>query len=278
MYLSNVLPWVTPRPLPPMFPIMSSYWVPRTFPVSKTSQTKLNPERFEALPKLDIVMECRHLVKVFGGIAALNNLSVTVHKNQVTVLLGHNGAGKTTLMNILTGLLDATSGTVIISGTEIKGGVYRSMGFCPQFDAFFEDLTVSDHIRYFGLLKGLPILTIEKNRMALLKVVHLADKPHALPSELSGGMKRKLSIAIALLTRPKLLILDEPTVGMDPETRRLIWSMVQGLRGATTILLSTHDMEEAETLADRIIVMYQGTVVCWGTPSFLKNACGKDCR
>ncbi|KAL1413926.1 hypothetical protein MTO96_007975 [Rhipicephalus appendiculatus] len=149
------------------------------------------------------------------------------------------------------------------------------MGFCPQTDVFFPDLTVLDHLQYFGILKGLRSSEINRNVKVLLYTVQLADKLYAYPDELSGGMRRQLSIAIALITRPRVLILDEPTVGMDPETRRIVWTLVQGLRGRTTLLLSTHDMEEAEILADRIVVMYKGNasdtrIRFWKVPGAFK--------
>ncbi|KAL1477218.1 hypothetical protein MTO96_035917, partial [Rhipicephalus appendiculatus] len=148
------------------------------------------------------------------------------------------------------------------------------MGFCPQFDALFEDLTVSEHLGYFGGVKGLDSSVIPGVIKKVLNDVRLSDKAMAFPKELSGGMKRKLSIALALLTRPEVLILDEPTAALDPETRRTIWSLIKDVRGKSSVLLSTHDMEEADVLGDRIIVMYNGSIVCWGSPNFLKNACG----
>ncbi|KAL1483973.1 hypothetical protein MTO96_001825 [Rhipicephalus appendiculatus] len=274
-YLSNVLPWTTSRPQHLLFPVMPSYWFPRTLTVKATAVKESdNAEHFEALPKLKVVIECKNLVKVYGGTVALNNVNMTTYKSQVTILLGHNGAGKTTLMSILTGLIEPNGGSVLVSGKNIRTAGFERMGFCPQFDAFFADLTVSEHLKYYGGMKGLESHLLPKITKQLLKSVRLSDKANAFPHELSGGMKRKLSIALALLTTPEVLILDEPTVGLDPETRRTIWSLVKELRGKASILLSTHDMEEADVLGDRIIVMYSGSVICWGSPSFLKKACG----
>ncbi|KAH9376733.1 hypothetical protein HPB48_010971 [Haemaphysalis longicornis] len=174
------------------------------------------------------------------------------------------------------GVLTPTSGSVTVAGHEIGSTAARkSVGFCPQFDVFFTDLTVSEHLRYFSLLRGVDYSKTSNNVKQLLSRIELEDKVNAFPDELSGGMKRKLSLALALVTGPSVLILDEPTTGMDPDTRRTIWQLVQELRGKkTTIVMSTHDMEEADVLGDRIIVMYSGRVVCNGSPSFLKNACG----
>ncbi|XP_070392967.1 phospholipid-transporting ATPase ABCA3-like isoform X2 [Dermacentor albipictus] len=275
-YISNVSPWTTTRPQPLLFPVMPSYWFPDQMVVVAVGVNETdNAERFEAAPSLDPIIECKNLVKVYGGSAVLKNVSMTIYKSQVTILLGHNGAGKTTLMSILTGLVEPNSGLVLVSGQDIRTAGFERMGFCPQFDAFFTDLTVSEQLTYFGAIRGLEISSLPKIIENLLHSVRLSEKAHAFPHELSGGMKRRLSIALALLTSPEVLILDEPTAGLDPETRRTIWSLINELRGKASILLSTHDMEEADVLADRIIVMYSGSVVCWGSPSFLKNACGR---
>ncbi|KAL3205082.1 hypothetical protein MRX96_011397 [Rhipicephalus microplus] len=172
------------------------------------------------------------------------------------------------------GLIEPNSGLVLVSGKDIRTAGFERMGFCPQFDALFADLTVSEHLSYFGGIRGLHSDVILTTTTKLLQAVRLSDKADAFPEELSGGMKRKLSIALALLTSPEVLILDEPTAALDPETRRSIWSLIKELGGDASILLSTHDMEEADVLGDRIIVMYNGSVISWGSPSFLKNACG----
>ncbi|KAL3203425.1 hypothetical protein MRX96_011964 [Rhipicephalus microplus] len=202
---------------------MPTYWFPPTLTVTGTEMNENgNSARFEPLPKLDVVIECKKLVKVFDGTIALNNVNMATYRSQVTILLGHNGAGKTTLMSILAGMIKPNSGSVLVCGRDIKSAGVGRLGYCPQFDALFEDLTVSEHLVYFG----------------------------------------------------GVLILDEPTAALDPETRRSIWSLVKELRGKSSILLSTHDMEEADILGDRIIVMYNGSIISWGSPSFLKNACG----
>ncbi|KAH7956818.1 hypothetical protein HPB52_012816 [Rhipicephalus sanguineus] len=277
-YLSQVLPGTTSRPQRLLFPISKSYWYPPKPSTAETEREEQSPvieERFEAAPSLKAAIECKNINKVFDNTIALNKVALTIYGSQVTVLLGHNGAGKTTLMSILTGLLEADSGKILLRGREVTSYTIRGvMGFCPQTDVFFSDLTVRDHLQYFGILKGLRSSEINRNVKVLLETVQLADKLYAYPDELSGGMRRQLSIAIALITRPRVLIMDEPTVGMDPETRRVVWTLVQGLRGRTTLLLSTHDMEEAERLADRIVVMYKGNVICSGSPSFLKSASG----
>ncbi|KAH6934473.1 hypothetical protein HPB50_024545 [Hyalomma asiaticum] len=279
VYLSKVLPWSTANPQHLFFPLMRSYWAPREATFTEMLPAAPDMQRFQHRPAFGIVINCKDVVKTFGSAVALDKVSMTIHKFQATVLLGHNGAGKTTLMSIFTGLLAPDSGNVTVFGHRASDPETRkNMGFCPQMDAFFDDLTVSDHLTYFGLLKGMNSSKIKANVAALLKTVQLSDKPDALPSELSGGMKRRLSIAIALISKPQLLILDEPTVGLDPDARRVVWKILRDLRGNTTVLFSTHDMDEAEALADRIIVMYSGTVVSWGTPMFIKDACSVGFR
>ncbi|XP_075749333.1 phospholipid-transporting ATPase ABCA3-like [Rhipicephalus microplus] len=206
-YLSNVLPWTTPRPKPLLFPIMPTYWFPPTLTVTGTEINENdNSARFEPLPKLDVVIECKKLVKVFDGTIALNNVNVATYRSQVTILLGHNGAGKTTLMSILAGMTKPNSGSVLVSGRDIRSTGVGCLGYCPQFDALFEDLTVSEHLAYFGGIKGLDSCIMPAIIKKRLNDVRLSDRANAFPKELSGGMKRRLSIALALLTSPEVRI------------------------------------------------------------------------
>ncbi|KAH9367762.1 hypothetical protein HPB48_017013 [Haemaphysalis longicornis] len=198
---------------------------------------------------------------------------MTIHEDQVTVLLGHNGAGKTTLFNILTGLYTRSGGSLTVGGWDVRTDAARGMvGYCPQVDVFFDDLTVEEHLVYYAGLRGVPDRVTQAQRQ--MKSLKLTDKADNFPGQLSGGYQRKLSVAIALVSSPKLLILDEPTSGMDPEMRQSFWKIVHSLRGKVTVLLSTHDMEEADAVGDRIIVMHRGRVICSGSTSFLKDACG----
>ncbi|XP_077533809.1 phospholipid-transporting ATPase ABCA3-like [Haemaphysalis longicornis] len=170
-----------------------------------------------------------------------------------------------------------TSGTARVCGYNAatkRDEIRRIVSLCQQFDIFFEDLTCIENLLYFGSLKG---SNMEKLRQAIvntLKVVNLEEKTHSMPSELSGGMKRRLSMAIAIVSNPKIVILDEPTTGMDPETRRNVWDVIQILGKQHTVLLSSHDMEEADAIGDYIIVMALGKAVCAGSTAFLKKACG----
>ncbi|XP_037567776.2 retinal-specific phospholipid-transporting ATPase ABCA4-like [Dermacentor silvarum] len=274
-YLSHVLPWANATPESPLFPLLPRYWCPRQVKMDLETQgdEPLPADRFEAPPVTPAVVECKNLVKHFGGLAALDGVNMSVHKSYVTVLLGHNGAGKTTLMSILTGLLKPSGGSAMVAGWDINTeAARREVGFCPQKDIFFDDLTVQEHLEYFATLRGVD--DPAKRAQMLLKTLRLTEKALHYPAELSGGQRRKLSVAVALVSSPTLLILDEPTAAMDPETRRHFWKLIGRFRGKRTVLISTHDMEEADVLGDRIIIMHSGKVICSGSTSFLKIACG----
>ncbi|CAN7993964.1 unnamed protein product, partial [Ixodes hexagonus] len=213
----------------------------------------------------------------FGHHKALDGVDIEIYEKQVTLLLGHNGAGKTTLMSILTGILNPSGGVAMVCGYDVvknTASARRSIGFCQQSSVFFPDLTVWEHLVYFGKLKGLNHKEASKQADETLQAVGLKEKHGVLPSALSGGMKRRLSIAIAISSSPRVVILDEPSSGLDAENKREIWDLLLGMRSKSTLIISTHDMDEADVLADRIIVMAEGRVLCAGSPSFLKKAYG----
>ncbi|XP_077491952.1 phospholipid-transporting ATPase ABCA3-like [Amblyomma americanum] len=272
-YATNVLPWTTETPQHPLFFLTPGYWRPSpAMPVGEgPASEEPHPDRFEEPPAGEPAADVRHLTVVFGSHRALDDVNVKIYASQVTVLLGHNGAGKTTLMRTLTGLQKPTSGFVNIGG-DVHG--INTTAFCQQSDVHFPDLTVNEHIIYYGHLQGRGGTELTRVMTETLEAVKLTDKAHCFPDQLSGGMKRRLSMCIALVAKAKVLIFDEPTTGMDPETRRSIWDLISSLRSSSTILLSTHDMEEAEVLADRIIIMSTGKVLGAGSTAFLKNACG----
>ncbi|XP_064455078.1 ATP-binding cassette sub-family A member 17-like [Ornithodoros turicata] len=278
-YLTRVLPWVTGIPQPFYFPVLPSYWVEKTVTVSKAPAHRA-PELeagFEAEPTAEAVISIVGLRKNFGSNVALDGIDIKFYAGEITVLLGHNGAGKTTMINILTGILSPTEGTAIICGYDILKNTTKArknITLCPQFDVFFPDLTVEEHLTFFGTMRGLTRTSLAERMASVLQTVRLSAKIGDLSDSLSGGMKRRLSIAIAIVSNPKVLILDEPTSGIDPETRRELWDLFFSLRKQCSIVLSTHDMEEADVLGDRIAIMAEGSVHCWGTPNFLKKAFG----
>lgn len=188
-------------------------------------------------------------------------------------MLGHNGAGKTTLIDIISGHNHKTSGTVLIDGFNIDthpGEARRRVGFCPQFDVLFERLTVEEHLYFYGVVKGAR-KGLRREIEELLVQSGLDVHRNKLSKALSGGYKRKLSLAIAMIAQSKVLILDEPTSGMDPESRRKVWDFLQLIRHDRLILMTTHHMEEADALGDRIAVMSSGQVKCCGSALFLKK-------
>lgn len=232
---------------------------------------------------LKVGLRIRNLRKVFGStlfkssVVAVEKVNLDVYQGEITALLGHNGAGKTTTMSMITGMFSPTSGSVHFKGYNIFDKIdhFRSsLGLCPQVNLLFSYLNVIEHLIFFGMLKGLSYSEAKKEGLDLLNLLNLREKRNDLVSHLSGGMKRKLSLAIALIGKPEVLMLDEPTSGMDPESRREMWDLLLSLRGERTIMITTHFMEEADVLGDRIAIMDHGRVSCYGTTLFLKKLYG----
>ncbi|XP_007937732.1 phospholipid-transporting ATPase ABCA3 [Orycteropus afer afer] len=287
-YVEAVCPGQFGVPQPWYFFLMPSYWCgsPRTV-LGKEDEDE-DPEKacrtgfFEAEPE-DLVagIKIKHLSKVFRvgnkGKAAVRDLNLNLYEGQITVLLGHNGAGKTTTLSVLTGLFPPSSGRAYVGGYEVSqdmARIRRSLGLCPQHDVLFDDLTVAEHLCFFAQLKGLSLAKSWAEVRHMLRVLELEDKQDSLSRLLSGGMRRKLSIGIALIAGSKVLMLDEPTSGMDAVSRRAIWDLLQQQKSERTILLTTHFMDEADLLGDRIAIMAKGELQCCGSPLFLKQKYG----
>ncbi|KAL4218252.1 ATP-binding cassette sub- A member 5 [Mactra antiquata] len=212
-------------------------------------------------------------------IKAVDNLSLTIYEDQITAILGHNGAGKTTTMNILTGLTGPSSGSAKILGYDCSDPqdieTLRSMtGVCPQHNILFDVLNCTEHLKLFAGIKGVPEDRMEKEIHDALESVDLLDQKDVLCEHLSGGQKRKLSVAISVIGDPKLIFLDEPTAGMDPYSRRHLWSVLKDKKKGRIILLTTHFMDEADILADRKAIINKGHLRCCGSSLFLKNRFG----
>ncbi|XP_077480293.1 retinal-specific phospholipid-transporting ATPase ABCA4-like [Stigmatopora argus] len=221
----------------------------------------------------------QNLVKVFGSSSrpAVNGLTLSFYENQITAFLGHNGAGKTTTMSILTGMFPPTSGTASIYGKDIRtdmDAIRLSLGMCPQHNILFHYMTVAEHILFHSLLKGRPIAEAEEEVESMLQDLGLPHKRNELTQNLSGGMQRKLSVALAFVGGAKVVILDEPTSGVDPYSRRSIWDLLLKYRTGCTVIMSTHHMDEADLLSDRVAIISQGRLYCCGSPIFLKNCFG----
>eukprot|EP00117_Sycon_ciliatum_P049261 scpid17073/ scgid34952/ Retinal-specific ATP-binding cassette transporter; ATP-binding cassette sub-family A member 4; RIM ABC transporter; Stargardt disease protein len=225
-------------------------------------------------------VDVRNLTKVYTGSKhkAVDGLSVKFYQGQITSFLGHNGAGKTTTMSILTGLHRPSSGTILVHGKDIRtdlDSVRHSLGFCPQHNVLFDRLTVEEHILFYAQIKRVLLKEIQENMTKWLEEVGLLDKRHCLARNLSGGMKRKLSVAIAFIGGSLTVVLDEPTAGIDPYSRRSIWDLLVHYRKqGRTIILSTHHMDEADVLGDRIAIIARGKLRCVGSSIFLKSKYG----
>lgn len=221
------------------------------------------------------------LRKQFGEKTAVDGLNLSMYSGQITALLGHNGAGKTTTIGVLTGMMPPTEGYATVSGYDIRTDLSllrENIGVCLQHDCLFPQLSVLEHIQFFSRVKGLYARQskeeCEKSVMTAIEDVALMEKRHSFAKDLSGGMKRKLSVAIAFCGGSEVIFLDEPTSGMDPFSRRFTWNVIRQYRENRCIILTTHFMDEADLLGDRIAIMAQGRLCCVGSSLFLKKHYG----
>ena len=213
-----------------------------------------------------------NITKYFDSLKAVDNFNGDLFGNEIFCLLGHNGAGKTTLVNMISGILIPSEGDIFYKGRSIvtnKDYLFENIGICQQENIFFEYLTVSEHLEYISEIKGSKANNEEiKN---LVNKLGLEEKSNSLCSTLSGGQKRNLCIALALIGNSKIILLDEPTSGMDPISRKTLWEFLKNYQKNKIILVTTHYLEEAEFLGDRIGIMSDGQFICCGTSSFLKS-------
>jgi ABC-2 type transport system ATP-binding protein len=229
-----------------------------------------------------MVLECRDLVKRFGDRTAVDGVSVSIAAGETYGLLGPNGAGKTTTISMICGLLTPDAGAVTVAGHPMRGDAVEAkaeIGLVPQDLALYEELTARDNLRFFGRLQGLSGKELARRMDEVLEVVGLADRAGDRIETYSGGMKRRANIAVGLLHRPRLLVLDEPTVGVDPQSRNAILESVEALSGeGLSVLYTTHYMEEAERRCDRIGIIDAGRIVGEGTRRQLIDQVGQgDC-
>lgn len=216
------------------------------------------------------MLEAAGLVKRFGDHLAVDHIDLSISKGSCFGLLGPNGAGKTTTISMVVGVLSPDAGRVEWDGAPISKS---RIGYVPQELALYDDLTAEENLRFFALLYGLSGATLLERSRAALAIAGLSDRAKDRVSAYSGGMKRRLNIAIALLHDPDLVVLDEPTVGVDPQSRNAIFDALQALRGAgKTLLYTTHYMEEVERLCDRIAIMDHGKVVIEGALTDLQRS------
>jgi len=223
-------------------------------------------------------MVAKDLHKSFNEFKAVNGVSFTIHKGEIFGLLGPNGAGKTTTIRMLSTVLEADSGEVTIGGHTIRKeaeAVRSIIGVCPQDLALYEDLSALDNMIFFGRMAGLNSREARAQAMSNLEIMGLQDRAKGKVAKFSGGMKRRINLGIALMGHPELLFLDEPTVGIDPQSRNNIYETIDGLRGkGMTILYTTHYMEEADRLCERVAIMDGGQIIRMDTPYQLKKEIG----
>ena len=221
------------------------------------------------------------LTKKFDGFTALDNISFQVESGELFGLLGPNGAGKTTTINILSTLLKQTSGSASVAGYDVsadKSLVRKNIGIVFQDPALDNKLTGMENLEFHGMLYGMNCRDRKKTIAEVLELVELSDKASLLVEKYSGGMKRRLEIARGLIHKPRVLFLDEPTLGLDVQTRRHIWAYINKLikDHKMTIILTTHYLEEADFLCGRIAIIDRGKILALDTPSNLKNSLGGD--
>jgi len=213
------------------------------------------------------------LVKKFEDVTAVDGISLQVKKGELFGLLGPNGAGKTTAINILCGLTKPTSGTAKVGGYDVQretAKVKELIGVCLQETAIYPYLTGAENVELFGNLYAMNKETLQKRRDLLLENVGLTGDAKRGTAKYSGGMKRRLSLILALIHDPQIAFLDEPTVAMDPQSRRDVWYFIKGLKkDGKTIILTTHYMEEAEELCDRVGIIDRGKLIALGSPEAL---------
>jgi ABC-2 type transport system ATP-binding protein len=227
------------------------------------------------------IIEVKNLTKKFDDFTAVDDISFNVEKGEIFGFLGPNGAGKSTTIKILTTLLHDTSGTVLLDGYNPQNNpdeVRHSFGIVFQDPSLDDELTTWENMEFHGVLYSVPKKIRRERIQKLLELVELWDRKDDLVKEFSGGMKRRLEIARGLLHHPKILFLDEPTLGLDPQTRNHIWNYIKELNKSEqiTVFFTTHYMEEADRVADRIAIIDQGKIIASGTSEDLKKQTGKD--
>ena len=226
------------------------------------------------------IIEVRDLSHTFGDVVAVDSVSFTVRRGEIFSFLGPNGAGKSTTINVLTTLLPIQKGEVRIAGHDVAtepSQVRKAIGIVFQEETLDRDLTVWEILEFHGRLYSMPRDERRARIDEMIRLVELEKKRDVLIKHLSGGMKRRLEIARGLMTRPEVLYLDEPTLGLDPQSRLRVWDYIRQVnREGTTIFLTTHYMDEADSLSDRISIIDHGRIIVSGTSDELKNALGED--
>ena len=223
--------------------------------------------------------EIKSLRKEYKNVTAVNDISFMINDGEIISLLGMNGAGKTTVIKMLSCLTKPTSGEAFIYGKSILSdptGVKQLIGISPQENSAAAKLTVAENLRFMCGIYGIDKAKTEENVEKIIKQFSLEEYRNRLAGKLSGGWQKRLSIAMALITEPKILFLDEPTLGLDVMARRELWNIIENLKGKMTIIVTTHYLEESEHLADRIVIMKEGNIKALGTLEELRQITGEE--
>ena len=224
------------------------------------------------------VVRVEGLVKRYGDVLAVDGIGFEIQEGEIFGLLGPNGAGKTTTINVLCTYTEPTAGEVAVAGHSVTAepeAVKRTIGVVPQDISLYPDLNAVENLRFFGRMYDVPKARLEQHIGELLQLVGLSEHARRRVEHYSGGMKRRLNLAVGLLSEPRFLMLDEPTVGVDPQSRNAIFENIQALnRQGLTILYTTHYMEEAELLCHRVAIMDEGRIIALDTPQNLINTLG----
>jgi ABC-2 type transport system ATP-binding protein len=224
-------------------------------------------------------IEIKELKKQFKEIKAVDGVSLKIKKGELFSILGPNGAGKTTLVRMLTTVLTPTAGDAYINGHSIlieKNDIVKQIGVCPQVITIYDVLSAEENVEFVAFMHGIPHKVAKEKAKKLLDDFGIAGRKD-WAKHFSGGMKRRLNLAMALISEPDILFLDEPSAGLDPQARRLVWDFIRDLKKKNiTIILMTHDMVEADSLSDRVAIIDQGKIIAQGTPAELKERFGSD--
>ena len=229
--------------------------------------------------KNDIAIDVVRIKKYFEDVQAVDDVSFKIKKGECFGFLGPNGAGKTTMINLLSCYLKPTSGEAYIAGYDVvkdNQEVKKHIGIAPQENIFYEELNVYENLMFFGKMYTVDSRILKARASDLIKKVGLKEKRKTKARKLSGGMKRRLNLIIGLVHDPDILFLDEPTAGLDPQSRRLLWDYIFELKKQNkTIFLTTHYMDEADILSDRLAIIDHGKIIAEGSPEYLKETIGK---
>jgi ABC-2 type transport system ATP-binding protein len=220
------------------------------------------------------MIKVENLIKRFGDLTAVDGLNFEVRKNEIFGLLGPNGAGKTTTINMICGLLQPSAGRVIFDHNPGKNR--KSMiGYCPQENIFYPKLTCREQLLFIGRMYGVPLKTLRSRVSELLDLLGLHEKTNTLAAKMSGGMKRRLNICLAMIHDPDILVLDEPEAGLDPQSRIMVRNFFKSAGQEKTVILTTHNMDEADRMSDRVAIMDHGKLLLVDTPLNLKRTIGE---